>query len=266
MKKALSVILACLMVLPVLCMTAFAADSYTKTFSVILEPDASDRVEFVHIDPADLEGKVTGQASDYATELYVAEKKDYITGTSYSANLDDYNSVVIALRGKGSFAPDQTATVKVFPSTYEVDIINGKEYGDRLPDTLMATLGEDAYTKQNYGEALIIVGNKANTLPGDKESIPADFTVLTDKDGDPINEKGEKLNKITREDGTIRELTIDQYASKIIYIYRFYNVTEDIVVRVFNVEMDSVSGAKSFVMNLIDFFRQLIEWFFGLFR
>ena len=260
MKKVISVILACVMAFSALGCIALAADSYTKVYSVILESGSESRVEFVHIDPAYLEGKIAGNPEDYATELYVTEKDG-----AGSAELSAYNRVVIALRGKGSYAPDQTTAVKIYPKTMDTDIITGVEYGDRLPTALIATLGEDGYEKQNYATPLIVVGNKSNTLAGNHESIPADFSVLRDTDGDPINEYGEKVNKKLKDDGTYRELEFSQYASEIIYTFTFYNVTEDIVVRPCNVEMDSVSGAKSFVMNLIDFFRQLIEWFFGLF-
>lgn len=48
-------------------------------------------------------------------------------------------------------------------------------------------------------------------------------------------------------------------------VYTISGVTEDQVIKVYNLQEDSLSDIKDFLMNFAKFFRDLITWFFGLF-
>ncbi len=44
----------------------------------------------------------------------------------------------------------------------------------------------------------------------------------------------------------------------------FANVSEDIVVKVYNVSDESIGNVKDFLFSMFKFFENLIRWFFAL--
>lgn len=49
-------------------------------------------------------------------------------------------------------------------------------------------------------------------------------------------------------------------------VYCLENVTEDMIITAYNLQDKSVAGIKDFLLNFGNFFINLINWFFGLFR
>ena len=154
----------------------------------------------------------------------IADPSGYLTNGFYVA---DGATAVIALRAVGSYVLDSTSRVKVYPTSMNVDIITGEEYENSA-----------------YGTIL-------------------NLTVLCDDEGQPINELGEKLDvQEVDKQGYNRWEGADK--QELIYIGTFANVTEDIVVKVYNVDKDSIGNIRDFLFSMFKFFENLIRWFFAL--
>ena len=154
----------------------------------------------------------------------VSDPSGYLTNGYY---VPHGGTAVIALRAAGSYLFDVTSRVKVYPASMNADIIKGKEYENSA-----------------YGTIL-------------------NLTVLCDDEGQPIDEAGNKLD--------VREVDKQGYdrwegadKEELIYVGSFANVTEDIVVKVYNVSDEAIGGVKDFLFSMFKFFENLIRWFFAL--
>ena len=89
------------------------------------------------------------------------------------------------------------------------------------------------------------------------------MTVLTNDEGHPIDEYGNELavQEVDKQ-GYDRWEGVDK--KNLIYVGTFANVTEDIVVKVYNVSDDSIGNVKDFLFSMFKFFENLIRWFFAL--
>ena len=154
----------------------------------------------------------------------IASPEKYVTNNYYIA---DGGTAVIALRGHSTNIFDVSTRVKVYPSSMNADIINGEEY-ENSP----------------YGDIL-------------------NMTVLCDDEGQPIDEYGNKLDVIE-----VDKQGYDRWEGSgkkdLIYVGTFSNVTEDIIVKVYNVYSDSVGNVWDFLFSMFKFFENLIRWFFAL--
>ena len=154
----------------------------------------------------------------------IADPSAYLTNGFY---VPDGETAVIALRARSGYTFDLTSRVKVYPSTINTDIITGKEYENSA-----------------YGTIL-------------------NMTVLCDDEGQPIDEFGNKLDeKEVDKQGFDRWEGADK--KNLIYIGTFANTSEDIVVKVYNVDMDSLGDIWDFLLSMFKFFENIIRWFFAL--
>ncbi|MBQ6067764.1 MAG: hypothetical protein IJK89_13210 [Clostridia bacterium] len=154
----------------------------------------------------------------------IAEPDKYVTRQYY---VPEGETAVIALRTISTYIFDSTCRVKVYPSSMNADIISGVEYEN-----------------SNYGTIL-------------------NMTVLTNDEGHPIDEYGNELavQEVDKQ-GYDRWEGVDK--KNLIYVGTFANVTEDIVVKVYNVSDDSIGNVKDFLFSMFKFFENLIRWFFAL--
>ena len=138
----------------------------------------------------------------------------------------DGATAVIALRAAGQYIIDSTSRVRVYPASVNSDIISGREYDN------------------NYGEILNV-------------------TVLCDDSGQPIDEFGNRLD-VTEVDAQGYERWEGSDKEALIYVGHFSNVTEDLVVKVYNVQSDSIGNVRDFLFSMFKFFENLLRWFFAL--
>ncbi len=154
----------------------------------------------------------------------IADPSGYITNNFY---VPQGSTAVIALRAISSYVFDSTSRVKVYPTSMNADIITGVEYENSA-----------------YGTIL-------------------NMTVLCDDEGQPIDEFGNKLDvQEVDKQGYRRWEGSDK--KNLIYVGTFADVTEDIVVKVYNVSDDSIGNVKDFLLSMFTFFENLIRWFFAL--
>ena len=211
MKKTLACLLAALLTLACFAPAVFAEGGYTKSHSVTLENGTSSKVYLVELTEDNLKDAI-------------ADPSRYLTNNYY---IPDGGTAVIALSARGKYIFDTTSRVKVYPSSINVDIINGEEY-EGSP----------------YGDIL-------------------NLTVLCDDEGQPINALGEKL-EVTEVDKQGYDRWEGPDKQDLVYVGTFANVTEDIVVKVYNVEMESIGNVRDFLFSMFKFFENLIRWFFAL--
>ena len=211
MKKTISCVLAVLLALACFAPAVCAEGSYTKSHSVTLERGTASKAALVELTEENLKDAI-------------ADPSHYLTNNYY---VPDGGTAVIAIGAKGKYVFDSTSRVKVYPSSINVDIINGEEYED-----------------SSYGEIL-------------------NLTVLCNDEGQPINELGEELN-VTEVDKQGYDRWEGPDKPYLIYVGTFPNVTEDIVVKVYNVEMESIGNVRDFLFSMFKFFENLIRWFFAL--
>ena len=154
----------------------------------------------------------------------VADPSGLLTNGYYVA---DGSVAVIALRARSGYTFDITTRVKVYPSTINTDIITGKEYEN-----------------SSYGTIL-------------------SMTVLCDDEGQPIDEFGNKLDvKEVDKQGYDRWEGADK--KNLIFVGTFADTAEDLVVKVYNADMDSLGDIWDFLLSMFKFFENLIRWFFAL--
>ena len=154
----------------------------------------------------------------------LADPSAYLTNSYY---VTDGGTAVIALRTVSTYTFDTTSRVKVYPASMNVDIITGVEYENSV-----------------YGSIL-------------------NMTVLCDDEGQPIDEYGNKLN--------VREVDKQGYdrwegadKKNLIYVGSVADVSEDLIVKIYNVTTDSIGDVKDFLFSMFKFFENLIRWFFAL--
>lgn len=154
----------------------------------------------------------------------IADPTKYLTRGFY---IPEGETAVIALRTVSSYIFDSTCRVKIYPTSMNTDIISGVEYEN-----------------SNYGTIL-------------------NMTVLTNDAGQPIDEYGNEL-AVTEVDKQGYDRWEGADKKNLIYVGTFSNVTEDIVVKVYNVSDDSIGNVKDFLFSMFKFFENLIRWFFAL--
>ncbi len=154
----------------------------------------------------------------------IAEPAKYVTNNYY---VQEGATAVIALRTISSYIFDSTCRVKVYPTSMNADIINGVEYEN-----------------SNYGTIL-------------------NMSVLMNDAGQPIDEYGNEL-AVTEVDKQGFDRWEGADKKNLIYVGTFANVSEDIVVKVYNVSDESIGNVKDFLFSMFKFFENLIRWFFAL--
>ena len=154
----------------------------------------------------------------------IADPSGYVTNGYY---VPDGGTAVIALRTVSSYTFDTTSRVKVYPSSMNVDIITGEEYENSA-----------------YGAIL-------------------NMTVLCNDEGQPIDEYGNELRvqEVDKQGYDRWEGADKKY---LIYVGTFANVTEDIIVKIYNVQDENIGGVMDFLLSMFKFFENLIRWFFAL--
>ena len=154
----------------------------------------------------------------------IADPSGYLTNGYY---VGDGETAVIALRARSGYTFDITTRVKVYPSTVNTDIITGKEYENSA-----------------YGSIL-------------------SMTVLCDDEGQPIDEFGNKLDVVeVDKQGYDRWEGSDK--KNLIFVGTFADTKEDLVVKVYNADMDSLGDIWDFLLSMFKFFENIIRWFFAL--
>ena len=154
----------------------------------------------------------------------IADPSAYATNGFY---VPDGETAVIALRTVSSYVFDATSRVKVYPASMNVDIISGTEYEN-----------------SSYGAIL-------------------NLTVLCDDEGQPIDEYGNKLD-VTEVDKQGYDRWEGSDKKNLIYVGTFANTSEDLVVKVYNVEQETIGSVRDFLFSMFKFFENLIRWFFAL--
>lgn len=211
MKKSLSCLLALLLAFACFAPAVFAEGGYTKSHSVTLERVTAAKADLVELTEDNLKDAI-------------ADPSQYLTRNYY---VPDGDTAVIALRARSGYVFDSTSRVKVYPSSINVDIINGEEYEGSA-----------------YGTIL-------------------NLTVLCDDEGQPIDEFGNKLN-VTEVDKQGYDRWEGSDKKNLIYVGTFANTSEDLVVKVYNVEQETIGSVRDFLFSMFKFFENLIRWFFAL--
>lgn len=254
MKKTLSVILSVLLIFSAFSCAALAADNYTDAFIIELEESSADRMAIIPV-LLTTDGKIIlDHFGSYIVDNNVSRqlaKPENLTTDEKGNPVFDFNALYKSLddsekeqflkdnAGFSTFVITEPGVMIFYKNDLDVDgaLLMLETDSPLVPTSCYARDGRD------FVFALAAVGSYRFDQTTCIKTFPAGYETQI--------LQGEILGE-----------TLDPDADM---LYTIPAVSCDTVIQAYNIQPDSISNVKDFLMNMGKFFRDLIIWFFGLF-